>query len=167
MADVTISGVPQLQVKLKNVAGSRLQYMQTAAAQTQGQLRRNIPRKTSNTSRSIQIAGVTEVKADIVGDAVAVWIDSGTGIYGPRHHRITPLAKRALSWFAGSFGPKGSLRLTGRPRKGRAGAAASRVTVRSTRGMRARPYIARSVQEASRIVGPEIAINIVDAWNRG
>jgi hypothetical protein len=166
----TLIGASALRARLKAVGSARLQYMKTAAAITRGELVRGTvevgARKTGNTGRSIQVARVTETSAEITGSPVATWIDTGTGIYGPRHHVITPRAKRALSWMGGTFGRGGSLRLTGTPRKGRAGASAGRITVRSVKGMPARPYIAKSVRDAQAKVGDGIAIDVVSAWNK-
>lgn len=139
--------------------------MKRATAFTIGQMRRNIPRKTSTTSRSLQPRIISETRAEIIGSPVAVYLDTGTGLYGPLHHRITPLAAKALAFHVGTFGKGGSLRLSGKPRVGAAGLGASLVIVRSTAGMKARPYIARSVQEASQKVGTEIGAELVTRWN--
>lgn len=140
------------------------QYMKLAGNITVGFMKRNIPHKTSNTSRSIHVeeTSLTETSAKIVGSKVVEWIDEGTGVEGPLHHRITPKAAKALRWFGG---PAGSLRLTGRPRKGKAGAGAGPIFARSTKGMKPRPFIQRSVREASQKLGVELKAEVINTWN--
>ena len=127
-----------------------------------GQMKRNIPHKTSNTSRSIHVAKVTDTSAVVEGNAVAKWIDEGTGLFGPHHARITPNAAKALRWMGG---PSGSLRLSGRQRKGAVGAGAGYIFAKSTKGMEARPYVQRSVHEAGQKLGVELKGEIITLWN--
>ena len=148
--------------KRLHAIGSESGVIKRVAAFTIGQMRRNIPRKTSMTSRSLQSRIISETRAEIIGSPVAVYLDTGTGLYGPLHHRITPKAARALAFHVGSAA---SLRLSGKPRVGAAGLGAQLVVVRSIAGMKARPYIARSVQEASQKVGTEINAELVTRWN--
>jgi hypothetical protein len=136
--------------------------MKLAAEHVVGQLRRNIPRKSSGTSRTIHVAEVRETSALVVGNKVALFLDMGTGLFGPKHQRITPSAAKALRWMGG---PAGSLRLSGRARKGKAGTGAHWIYARSIKGMKARPYISRSVQEAARKVGVELSAEIIKDWN--
>ncbi len=136
--------------------------MKLAANVVVGELKRNIPRKTSTTSRSIHVASVTENSARITGSKVALFLDEGTGLYGPRHQRITPQAAKALRWMGG---PAGSLRLSGNARKGKAGAGAGFIFARSTKGMEARPYIQRSIDTAAKKVGTELSGEIIRDWN--
>ena len=74
--------------------------MKRAAAYTRGQMIKNMAaagaRKTGNTGRSIQPRNVTETSAELWGSRVLVYIDEGTGLFGPLHHRITPQAAKAL-----------------------------------------------------------------------
>jgi hypothetical protein len=71
----------------------------------------------------------SEVEVSVVGVTVrvgsnaahALWVHEGTGIYGPTGRPITPVRSRYLSW---------------QPRGG-----GRRVFVKSTRGMRGRPYL--------------------------
>ena len=141
--------------------------MVKAAAYTRGQMIKNMAavgaRKTGNTGRSIQPRNVTETSAELWGSRVLVYIDEGTGLFGPLHHRITPQAAKALRWFGG---PAGSIRLSGRPRKGAAGAAAGPIFATSTAGMKPRPYIKKSVAEAGKAVDVELGAVVVDTWNK-
>lgn len=164
MAEVII-GMGQLQRRIAAISGTAggLAVMRTVSADTLNFLGHNVPRKTAHTARQFRAERVTEKSAEITGSKVARWIDEGTGIYGPRHHRITPTTKRALSWTGGTFGRAGSLRLSGRRRSGKAGTGANRITVRSTAGMRPRPFIDRSVTEAVNRNGGMVAI--VRQWD--
>jgi hypothetical protein len=141
--------------------------MKKAAAYTRGQMIRNMAavgaRKTGNTGWSIQPRNITETSAELWGSPVLVYIDEGTGLYGPLHHRITPQAAKALRWFGG---PAGSLRLSGRPRKGKAGAGAGPIFATSTAGMKSRPYIQKSVREAGNAMDTELGAVVVDTWNK-
>ena len=136
--------------------------MKLAAEHVVGQLRRNIPRKSSGTSRTIHVAEVRETSALVVGNKVALFLDEGTGLFGPHHQRITPTAAKALRWMGG---PASAFRLTGRVRKGKAGAGAHAIYARSTKGMEGRPYIQRSVRAAAKEVGAAISDEIVRDWN--
>ena len=141
-----------------------------AASYTRGRMILNMrasgARKTGSTARSIQVANVTETTAELRGSKVLSFIDRGTGIYGPSHHPIVPVSKKALRFAVGSFGKGGSLRLSGQPRKGKAGAAAAWITVRSVRGMKARPFIATSVREAGQAMHIELGVVIDETWNK-
>jgi hypothetical protein len=140
--------------------------MKKAAAYTRGQMIRNMAamgaRKTGATAASIQPRNITETTAELWGSRVLVYIDEGTGVEGPLHHRITPQAAKVMRWFGG---PAGSLRLTGKPRKGAAGAGAGPIFATSTRGMAPRPYIKRSVDEAGKAIDTELGSVVVDTWN--
>lgn len=161
-----LQGYDQLQRRLKAIAATGEGYMKFVGAVAVGELRRNIPRKTSNTSRSIHVARTDNDSAVIEGNAVAKWLDIGTGLYGPAKRKITPRTKKALAFYRGSFGPGGSLRLTGKPRRGAAGAGASRIVVRSVKGMKARPYVDKSIDSTKRKLGIELKREVVDRWNR-
>lgn len=166
MAEVV--GKAALQARLHAIGGQgETQIMKRIAAFTRGQMVRNMPRKTGTTGRSLQPHVQSATKATITGSPVAIWLDTGTGLYGPMHHVITPRAAQALAFHVGTFGRGGSLRLSGSPRKGAAGAGASLVIVRSVKGMHARPYISRSIDEAAQKVGAEVGSTIVTAWNSG
>lgn len=148
-----IVGEQQLMNRLRAVGVSGTEaIMRRAGAYTRGQMVRNMPRKTGLTAGSLQVRVLGPKRAIITGSPVAVWLDTGTGLYGPKHHRITPLAAKALAFTVG-----------GRRLSGRGGG--TLIVVRSTAGMRARPYINRSVIEASQKVGTEIGAEIITHWN--
>lgn len=125
-----------------------------------GEFRRNSPgKKTGHTSNSWQIASVTETTAKLTASIVNLFLEEGTGLYGPKHQRITPLAAKALRWMGG---PAGSLRLSGRARSGAAGAGAGYIFAKSTRGMPPRPFFQKSIDTTAKLVGSKVIITI---WN--
>jgi len=164
MPEIVI-GTSKLNARLFAISSpaARKGFMGRFALRTVALLQKGTPRKTAHTQRSIHVTGVTDDRARIVGSKVLVWIDEGTGLFGPRHHRIVPVHRKALSWTGGTFGPGGSLRLSGQARKGKAGAGAHRITVRSTKGMRARPFIDRAVKEAA--IHSGVRADLTKAWD--
>ncbi len=142
--------------------------MKKAANYTAGQMKLGLiavgAHKSGNTGRSIIPRNITETSAEIWGTKVVVFIDEGTGVEGPLHHRITSPAGKVLRWYGG---PAGSLRLTGRPRKGKAGAGAHLIFARSTKGMRPRPYIQNAVRKAGKSIDTELSAVVIDTWNAG
>ena len=154
MAD--LQGYSQLQARFRALSGPG--KMKLMAAAVRGELVKATPRKTGLTGSSWQVASTTDTRATITGSIVNLYIDEGTGLYGPLHHLITPQAKRALAFHAG---PAGSLRLSGTPRSGKAGAGATLVVVRSVKGMRPRPFIRKAVVGAASQLGAAV----VKAWD--
>lgn len=165
MAEVII-GMAQFERRLASISGTAggLVVMRTLARDTIAYLKAAVPRKTSTTGRQFRAERVTAHSAEITGSRVAEWLDKGTGIYGPRHQRIVPKNKKALSWTGGSFGPGGSLTLSGRRRSGAAGRGAAQVTVRSTRGMRARPFVDKALKDAA--TRNHVLLELVASWDR-
>ena len=161
-------GYPQLMARFRAIEGTGMgtQIMKRAGELARGQMVLGMQavgaRKTGMTGRSVHVEGVTSTSASVYASQVALWIDQGTGLYGPKHQRIVPVTKRALSWMGG---PASAFRLTGAVRKGKAGAGARRITVRSTAGMKARPYLRRAVLLAAQQVGRELGAEVVATWN--
>lgn len=119
------------------------------------------PVKTGNLRRSIQIGTVTDTTAQVVAGAhYARYVEEGTGLYGPKHSRIVPVSRKALRWMGG---PPGSMRLSGSPRKGKAGAGAGPIFARSVAGRRATPFFFSGVQNAIDKAG--LAELITKRWN--
>ena len=164
----TVVGLSSLDRRLSAIGSPQTgrAMMLRAASYTRGRMILNMrasgARKTGLTAGSIQVANVTANSAQLMGSRVLTYIDRGTGIYGPAHRPIVPIHAKALRWATGSAG---SLRLSGQPRKGKAGAGASWAFARSVRGMKARPFIALSVQEAGAAMGVELGAEIVTAWD--
>jgi hypothetical protein len=158
----TITGLAGLQRRIAAVQkGGGTPTMKLIGQIVVGQMKLNIPRKTGNTGRSFHVASLTETSARVTGNNVALYIEEGTGLFGPKHRRITPKAAKALRWAAG---PAGSLRLSGAIRKGNPGGAGY-VFARSTKGMEARPYVQKSVKQAAQKVGVKLKATVIDAWN--
>jgi len=157
-----IVGIDKLEKRFAALKSPQAQqaFLNGVGLRTVAALKQRVPRKTGTTGRSIRVGSLTTRNAQVIGSQVIQWIDQGTGLYGPRHHPIFPTHKKALSWHAGTTGPQGNLRLSGRPRKGRA---ATRVTVRSTAGMRPRPFVETSVRDAAARSG--LADVVVKLWN--
>lgn len=151
MAD--LKGYSQLQARFRALRGPvKMKYLGNIAI---GEMKRNIPRKTSTTSRSLTLTAVTERSARITGSPVAYWLDVGTGLYGPHHQRITPRAAKALRWYGGN------LRLSGTPKVRKGVSQGFAIFARSVAGMKGRPYIARSLRAAAGKLG----LGIIDTWN--
>ena len=168
-----IVGMAALQGRLKRVAAADKQGVpiRRVTAAAIAALRHNIPRKTSNTSRTIVPVGITSRSAQIWGSKVVRWLDEGTGLYGPHHHKITPLAAKALAFHSQAAGAERfgiKYRLSGSMTSAsmrKYGPGADFVVVRSVKGMPARPFINKSVTEAAAKAGVEVQIGIVNAWN--
>ncbi len=154
----SVQGLPQLQARLHALQGA--QKMKLLAAAAQGELRKNSPgQRTRLTANSWRQQSVSETHAVLTGSIVNLWLDQGTGLYGPRHARITPKAARAMRWAATAS--KG-FRLSGAARAVK-GNVIGYAFATSTKGMEGRPFINRSLQA----VGGEVGVNaIVTIWNQ-
>jgi hypothetical protein len=149
-------GYSQLQARLAALKGP--QKMKLMAAVARGELVRATPRKTGLTGSSWQVGAVTDTSATVTGSIVNLWLDEGTGLYGPRHAVITPKAKKAMRWAATAS--KG-FRLSGAPRSVK-GNVVGYAFARSIKGMRARPFIKRALGSASGKLGAEVVVKIWD-----
>ena len=156
-----IVGMTQLQARLRAISAAKggPELMKLAANVARGQMVLNMPRKTGGTGRSLHVTGVTSSSAQIRGSQVAAWIEEGTGLYGPAHHVITPVAARVLAWRVGS------VRLSGASRVSKGRQLAGWAFARSVKGMKPRPFMARSIVEAGRQVGGQLVGEIVNLWN--
>lgn len=143
-----------------------------AALATQREIQRLMPVKTGQSRRS-----VTCTRPRRSGDTITVsigsnvrhvrWLDEGTGEFGPRHEKITPKARQALSFVAAASKGKGqAYTLQGRARNSaRVGAVMEGlVTVRSVKGIEPMHFV-KLGYEASRqarvrelqAVGPRVS----------
>ncbi|MDD5305529.1 MAG: hypothetical protein PHS14_20705 [Elusimicrobia bacterium] len=172
MASIVV-GVPQLEARLRRMAQAERggAPMKAAAIATVGALKRNVPRATGKTGASIVPMAIGPTTAEIWGSKVIVFLEKGTGLFGPKHHIITPLAAKALAFHSKAKGAAmgAKYRLTGRMTVGSAralGAGSDMVVVRSVKGMPAQPFIEQSMAEASALVGQPIIASIVEAWDR-
>jgi len=112
--------------------------------------------KTANLEGTIRVEGVTETSAKIVAGGTsavgyAVYVERGTGIYGPRKRKIVPKTKKLLAWQGGGS------RLTGR------GPGSGWRFAKSVRGRKATPYLVPGVQQAVKRSG--VGNAVVKAWD--
>lgn len=161
----TVIGLSALNARLYAISSpaARKGFMGRFALRTVAIMQQNTPTKTANTRRTIHATRITENSAQVVGSTVLKWLDQGTGIYGPRHHKIVPVNGKWLAWKGGTFGKGGSLRLTGKQRKGKAGKGAFDIVVTSTKGMKARPFIEKAVHEAA--IKSGVMADLTKAWD--
>ncbi len=153
----SVTGVPQLQARLHALQGAP--KMKLLAAAAMGELRKNSPgQRTRVTSNSWRVASVSDTRATLTGSIVNLWLDEGTGLFGPKHARITPKARKAMRWAATAS--KG-FRLSGAPRSVK-GNVVGYAFATSTKGMPGRPFIKRSLQAVG---GPSGVNVIITVWN--
>ena len=128
-----------------------------------------VPRKTGNLGRTIHVGAVTATTAQTVASAnYAAYVEYGTGLYGPYHHRIVPVHAKALRWAVGQGGAGGpELRLTGSRRTRKGQALGAWAFARSVKGAHAQPYMvpgARRAIEASPLKD-SVGASLISAWN--
>ncbi len=153
-----LKGYTQLRARFEALRGE--QKMRLLANAAAGELKRNSPgQKTRLTANSIVVSSVSATSARIIGSGVNVFLDQGTGIYGPLRRRITPKAAKALRWMGG--GPS-KVRLSGASRMVAGKARGDVRFAKSVKGMKGRPFIKRSLEAVGGRVGLEI---IYKAWN--
>jgi hypothetical protein len=110
-----------------------------------------VRKRTGNTARSITSSVNRALLMGSVGDfgplaggsaRTGLWLERGTGAFGPLGKRIFPLHAKVMRWPAGQTGPGGTLALSGRHTTAatRSGAAQWAVA-RSIAGMRAQPWL--------------------------
>ncbi len=83
----------------------------------------------------------------------ALWLEEGTGLFGPLKKKIVPKRAKALRFPAGSAG----FTLAGRRRSGRGGAQASFVFAKSVKGIKPRRYAAQAGERSRAAVEREFA----------
>lgn len=111
-----------------------VQAMTRATITLHGVVLRRVPvGKTGNTRRSHTYHVAPDGSRGIVGtnSKIARYIHEGTGLYGPKKRRITPVTKKALKT---PYGPR-----------------------RSIAGMRPRPYMRDAFAEAKPAIDRELA----------
>ncbi len=167
----TVVGLTALHARFRALESAEMTkgVMGKAASYTRGQIIKN--RKAAGAWKTgkaapIVIRAVTETSAELWSTPVLAWLDEGTGVEGPLHHRITPKVAKVLAWKGGPGGAGGSaLRLTGRQRSGKAGAGAFWIVARSTKGMKPRPFIQKSIREAGKAAGVELSGVVIKTWD--
>jgi bacteriophage HK97-gp10 putative tail-component len=126
---------------LHSPAGPTAKALLSAGIRVESAVKRRCPVDRGRLRASIHhvLAYSTQLVV-LVGTPVqyAAWVERGTGLYGPHAHRIVPVRARVLV-----FTPRIN-RSTGAliPRKNR-----TKVFVKSTRGMRAQPFMAPGLRD--------------------
>lgn len=122
------------------------------------------PRRTGNLQRSIVPGQISGTRATVnVNANYARYVEEGTGLYGPKHHRIEP--GHVMHWKGAGKGvsPGKVLRLSGRSRVVGGRSLASDVFAMSTTGAKAQPYLLPGAKRA--VEGSGLKDVIVKLWN--
>ena len=117
------------------------------------------PRKTGNLQRSIVPGQISGTRATVnVNANYARYVEEGTGLYGPKHHRIEP--GHVMHWKGGGAA---KVRLSGRSRVVGGKSLGDDVFAMSTEGARAQPYLLPGAKAA--VEGSGLKDVIVKLWN--
>ena len=154
-------GYPQLQARFRAISSDQVTeglMKQVALAVVREQkLLASRFRKTGNLERGIVIKSVSAVGATVVSSAnYSGFVEGGTGLFGPRHARITPKAASVLAWRTGAT------RLTGSSRTKGGRELAGWAFARSVAGRPATPYFFPGAKVGLQKTGAD---SIVQAWN--
>jgi hypothetical protein len=154
MANVVVSGIPQLERRLAAIdprtGGSA--FMQRLGLSTVREAKLLVPRRTGNLGRSIHISSLSPQSVTVEASAgYAAFVEMGT-----RPHEITPRTKLALRFAASP----GGARLSGTPRSGAPVVFAKRV---HHPGTRPHPYLLPGAEAA--VAKSGLADEIVARWN--
>lgn len=145
---VSITGLDEILAKIPNEVRRResaTRMITKIALAVRAEAMHRIPKRTGNTARNIEhrvnpatLVGQVGVFPDHEKvSKVAMYLETGTGLYGPKHSLIYPKTKKVMAWPVGSGGV--SLTLSGQHRardKNKAFAYA-----RSTKGMHPQPWL--------------------------
>ena len=161
-----IQGYASLQRRIAAIKGPVLgkDIMQTLGYAVVNESKNLVPHRTrgAGLAGSIHLGEVTETTARVYASAnYAAFVEYGTGLYGPLHHKITPLTKKAMRWMAG---PASAFRQSGSVRSGKAGSGAFAVFARSTKGMKAKPFMRPGAEKAIR--SAKLLDRVVIAWDK-
>lgn len=116
-------------------------------------------RKTGNLGRTINVGRVTARDAYVIAHAnYAVFVEKGTGIYGPRHRRITPKTAKVLAWRTGA------VTLGGRSRVKGGKELAGWAFATSVRGRKATPFMEPGARRAAEKNGMKDVV--ITLWNK-
>jgi Bacteriophage HK97-gp10, putative tail-component len=126
---------------LHGPTGPTAKALLTAGVRVESAMKRRCPVDRGRLRASIHhVLAFSTHLVVLVGTPVqyAAWVERGTGLYGPHAHRIVPVRAKVLVFTPRTRGPGGALI----PRKNR-----TKVFVRSTRGMRAQPFMAPGLRD--------------------
>ena len=159
MSDV--QGVSALEARLKAIGDTRA-AMKSLALSVIKESQALAPHKTGNLQRSMfPPANVTEKSATVIVRAkYGRFVEEGTGLFGPKKHRIEPKTKKALHWIGG--GPA-KVRLSGRSRTSKGKPIGEGMFARSTAGAKAQPFLEPGAKKA--VAGSGLADIIIEQWN--
>ena len=108
-----ITGIKQLRARLHNIQNGReiLGKLQTDVAAEAKRATRPFS-KTRNLSQSIKPGYLSDREAFVVaGVRYAVFVEKGTGIYGPKKKPIVPKRAKVLAWRTGATTLSGASRI--------------------------------------------------------
>lgn len=158
MADM--QGYGQLQKRLHAIGQPGVMGMLANAVVREQKLLAMGFRKTGNLEHGIVIANVSETSAIIESRAAySGFVEGGTGLYGPKHQKITPKAAKALRW---AVGGSSKVRLSGSSRTSKGVALAGYAFARSVKGRPATPFFFPGARLALSKAG---VASIVEHWN--
>ena len=157
---VALIGYDALKARLNRLGHVDARLLTLLGKQTVHEAKARAPHRTGNLQHTI-VSGLKDAHTVQVTAraSYAAYVELGTGLYGPKHEKITPKAKLAMRWMGG---PSSAFRLTGSVRSGKAGAGAGYIYARSTKGMRPRPYLLPGAQAA--IKGTGLVDEIYAVW---
>jgi hypothetical protein len=160
LASVTLVGYDALHARLERVGHVDARLMKMLGLQVIREATLRAPQKTRNLVHSLQYEPIGETSGRVTARAdYAAYVEFGTGLYGPKHEKITPKAKMAMRWMGGAAS---AFRLTGSVRSGAAGAGAGYIFATSTKGMHPHPYLIPGARAAIRSGGLEKEVDL--AW---
>ena len=118
-----------------------------------------VPRKTGNLQRSIVPGAITGTSAVVsVNAKYGIYVEKGTGLYGPKKQRIDP--GKVMHWKGGG---SSKVRLSGRSRVVKGRSLGDDVFARSTAGAKAQPFLEPGAKKA--VAGSGLADIIIEQWN--
>lgn len=156
---VSITGARELNRRLANISdGQRL--LLRLQTETVREAKRLVPRKTGNLGRSIAPGYLTSRDALVVARAgYALFVEQGTGVYGPTHRPITPKRAKVLAWRTGAVTLSGASRHAGGQEL------AGWAFAKSVKGRKATPFLLPGAQKA--VSGAAVKGIVIDLWNAG
>lgn len=152
---MTVQGDEALRRRFKAIKDTK-QLLGKVSLLGVAEAKKLVPRRTSNLGRTIRVGTVTATSAQIIAGGTAavgyaLYVERGTGIYGPKRRKIVPRSKKVLRWKGGGS------RVTGR------GKGSSYIYARSVKGRKATPYLVPGVKKAVSRAG--LGDVVVTAWN--
>lgn len=163
---ITLEGLDAALAQIPNVdrRNKLMRYAITkVATKVQSLAMHKIKARTGTTRRTIRmdvrdavggISGRVGILEATAQSRVALYLERGTGIYGPKGQRIYPTHAKFLRWPAGG---KGEVRLTGTHTTAHAKSGNAQFSfARSIAGMRAQPFMQPAIEEAEATYWPEV-----------